>query len=314
MLRFTVVLVVFSSAAWAAPVVAFCAPPELRKPLAAELIKQGKEPLDLSELDSLLFGPEGAAAAVTAGKPFELQPLLPSELRDDFAKGLAGCRARTGKDKASKRACADQLVSAVWERHLARLRPERVLELEPMPIIDATSVAVASYKPDDSVIGSAVWPDSTPSSLSEIVSAAIHDELTAVAGRANSQTLPEKVPLPPADLRQGAPLSLKAELPPERCKLPAKLELKPASVPLAVTMASLWESSVVGQVKPNEKPLKCALAITKGSLTFTCDGLLSQQDLFAGTPFGDAALQAAFARRFVERAMHTWCANEAATR
>ncbi|MDP3151950.1 MAG: hypothetical protein Q8N23_04735 [Archangium sp.] len=314
MLRLSVVLAVVSSAAWAAPVVAFSAPPALRKPLAAELIKQGREPLDLSDLDQLLFGPDGAAAAVTAGKPFELEPRLPAALRGDFALGLAGCRARSSTDKAAKRACADQLVGALWERHLARLRPERVIELKLMPIIDATSVAVASYKPGDSVIGSAMWPDSTRASLQEIVSAAIHDALIAVAGRANSQTLPEKVPLPPADLRQGAPQILKAEPPPERCKLPAKLALKPAGVPLSVTMVSLWEASVTGSVKPDEKPLQCALAITEGSLTFTCDGLLSEQDLFAGTPFGDAALQAAFARRFVERAMHTFCANEAATR
>lgn len=292
----------------AAPLVVICAPPELRKGLSAELTAQGRAVLDLSELDQALFGPEGAGALVAAGKPVALAASLPAELKEDFTKGLTGCRAREKQDAEARRACADQLVAAVWERHLARLRPERVIELKTMTMLGDGSVFVATYRPGEPVLSGLHWPDASAKSVTDMVRATLHEELPGIGVRQNSSVLPVKQPLPAAELSQGAPQRLEAlSMPEERCLVPSKLSVSPASVPLAVTIASLWETTVRNNVKPKAAAPKCSLELKPRALVFHCGSELSEVELFEGTPLGDAAVQATLARRFVQLKLHASC-------
>lgn len=304
---------VFASVKAQAGTVGFCAPAGWRAGLAAELAAQGREPLDLSEIDEALFGPNGAEASINAGVAFRLDAALPRELREDFTKGLLGCRARGSRGRDAKRACTQHLVNAVWERHLARLKPELVIEIKPMTMIDAASVVAATYKPGDAVIARALC--ASPKEVNEIVSAALNGDVVETGGRSNIAELPEKTPPPPAQLRQGAPQSLEALEVPEGCSLPPKLMIDPPHLPLAITIGALWEATAAGHLKAKARSLQCSLELhgpktNPHALVLHCGSELATEELFVGTPFGDAKLQAALARRFVTLRMHAYCANE----
>lgn len=311
MLRSTIVVAVISLSSFPAQAltVGFCAPPDLREAIAAELVKQGREPLDLSELDDTLFGPQGIEARLREGKAVTLAKELPQELKDDFAQGLAGCRARAAQTKDAKAACAEHLVSALWERQLARLHPALVMEFKPMPLLEDGSVSQAVYSPGDATIGAATWPKGT--ALSQMISEGLLG-LGHVGARPNVAVLPEKTPLPPLSLRQGAPQTLTAlELQDQRCKLPARLEIEPANAPLAITMSRLWELSVKGHVNLAADAPKCSLKLEgkphPSTLVFHCRNSVTQQPLFVGSPFADPVLQATLARRLVAMTLHQQC-------
>jgi hypothetical protein len=309
MFRVTIILFLSWTASAQGKTVVFCAPPELRAAVSAELTAQGREPLDLSDLDNTLFGPGGAKGRVAAGKPVTLPATLPKELRADFAKGQAGCRGRGKQEPDDQAACAEHLVGAVWERHLARLHPERVIEIK----TEEGAVSMATYLPGDATIaGAMVHPDSPANLAKGLVHGALSGRLPGMGGRPSTNILPGPTPPPVADLSQGSPQSLTALEVPKGCMLPSELAVEPANAPLAVTVGTLWRATVAGHVKEGAEPGHCSLdlmgpAVHPSGLTFGCGSELFELGLFAGTQFGDATFQAALARVFVSQQVQARC-------
>ena len=309
MIRVSAVLFLSWTAAAQGKTVAFCAPSELRAAVSAELKAQGRTPLDLSDIDDALYGSDGAKERVGAGKEVTLPATLPKELRADFAKGLAGCRARGKQEPDAQAACAEHLVGAVWERHLGRLRPERVIEFK----MDEVAVQVATYLPGDAIIaGTMVRPGAPAKLAASLVPQALSGRLPGVGGRPSTNVLPGPTAPAPSDLSQGSPQSLAALAIPKGCTLPKELAVEPPNAPLAVTIGTLWQATVAGHVKEGAEPVHCTLnvegpTVRPSSLTISCGSELYDLGLFAGTQFGDATFQATLARVFVSNLVQARC-------
>lgn len=313
--RVSVVLsVVWSSLVFAqGGTVVLCAPPPLRAAFLAEITANGKTALDLSELDTALYGPDGAKLRLAAGKRVTLPTTLPKEVRADFAKGEATCRAREQQGADARLACAEHLVCAIWERHLERLGVERVIEAQAYPMVDG-AMDVVTYRPGEvTVAGGVTPPPWSPASLAkQLVPPALRGTLRVSGTRPSTRVLPGPKAPPVASLSQGAPQSLPAVGVPPECKLERGLVLEPASAPLAVTIANLWRTSLGSRLREGAEPLRCTLELEGGSqpdsLAFRCrESELTRMRLFGSTTFGDPTFQAAVARLLVATQLHFEC-------
>ena len=307
---------VFSSVALAQGAVVFAAPRHLRAEISAALKEKGKTPIDQSELDTAMYAPSmGAKDQVAAGKMVTLKASLPKEVRADFAAGQAACRARTDQSDDGRFACAQQLVDAVWERQLGRVRAELVLEFK----VDDLPLEIAVYRPGDATIsgggvllGEKVTPrDLVHWALEGLIS-------TAVGTRSMAVDLPtaSDPALPPASLTQGAPQSLPALEVPKGCRLPSELQVEPATVPLAITISTLWRATAATHLKQGAKPASCTLELggepaRSGAVIFTCGDELASLPLNATTKFGEKSYQAELAKIFVTGQVAAQCAAAA---
>jgi hypothetical protein len=306
----------FSSAALAQSVVVFAAPKQMRAEISAALKEKGKTPIDQSELDTAMYAPkDGAKYQVAAGKMVTLKASFPKEVRADFAAGQAACRARADQSAEGRLACAQQLVDAVWERQLDRVKAELVLEFR----VDEMLLELAMYHPGDATIsgGAALWEEKpTPR---QFVGYALEGAIQARVGtRSMSRDLPtatDPAP-PPASLSQGAPQSLSAIEVPNGCTLPSDLQVEPATVPLAITISTLWRATAATHAKQGAKPASCTLALggesaRPGAVNFTCGNELASLPLQATTRFGDKSYQAELAKMFVTGQVAAQCAAAA---
>lgn len=314
MVRGAVMLIggLLSSAALAQSSVVFSAPPALRAEINATLKEKGRTPIDLSELDAALYSPDGAKVRVASGKSVTLKASLPKEVKSDFAAGQAACRARVDQSEAARLACAQQLVDAVWERQLDRVRPELVIEFK----TDQGLLEMATYKPGDATITGGALPLEQKPKVRDFVIAALEFKNQVVGTRSISRELPsanDGAPAP-ANLSQGAPQSLTAIEVKKGCTLPSELVVEPANVPLAVTISTLWRATAAAHVKQGAKPAHCTLALggdsaQPGAVNFACGNELASLPLTATTKFGEKSYQAELAKMFVTGQVAAQCAT-----
>lgn len=317
MVRGAVMLIggLFSSVALAQGAIVFAAPKQMRAEISAALKEKGKTPIDQSELDTAMYAPkDGAKYQVAAGKMVTLKASFPKEVRADFAAGQAACRARADQSPESRLACAQQLVDSVWERQLDRVKAELVLEFT----TDEMLFEMAVYRPGDTTIsgGAAPWEEKpTPR---QFVGYALEGAIQARVGtRPMTRELPSATdPAPtPASLSQGAPQSLTAIEVPNGCSLPSDLQVEPATVPLAITITTLWRATAATHVKQGAKPASCTLALNgeprPSAVAFTCGAEAAFLPLQATTRFGDKSYQAELAKMFVTGQVAAQCAAAA---
>lgn len=310
------VVALSATASWADDVV-FCAPKDLREPLAAALKAKHRQPVDLSEVDDALFGTNvgpGAKALVAEGKPVTLPSTLPKEVRADFATGLAGCQAREDQSSGARQACAAHLVEAVWQRLLDRLRPEKVVELKALSKKGSTLLLeLAVYGPQDAIISGGTMKAKSETEAATRAAEAVERQPRPVGARPNISELPSKKPPPAASLDQGSPQVLAALRLPDGCRLPSKLVIEPAASPLAVTLASLWSATASPEhADPKAPELRCSLDLTgpaarPNGVVLSCGATLNELDIYPGTRFGDAGFQAMLARVFASNLAWSYC-------
>ncbi len=293
--------------------VVICAPERLRAPLLSEITAQGRVVIDLSDLEVAMYGKDGAKARVAAGRSVSLPASVPKEVRADFAKGQAACRAREKQGAEARLACAEHLVGAVWERHLDRLRVERVIEVQDDFAMEG-AVQMATYQPGDATIAGMVKPPAAhlKALAEQLVDDALGGPLPPAGSRPNTRILPGLTPPAPAALGQGSPQSLAALPMPKGCAIGRSLSIEPASAPLAVTMGTLWRATLGTHAREGAEPLLCTLELTGArerptAVNFTCGSELATVGLYAGTQFGDASFQAGLARLFVSSQLRSEC-------
>jgi hypothetical protein len=302
----------------------FSAPPEMRAFITEEILKQHSVPVDVSAIDDALFNsPNNVKERVTRGElDFEPPASLPAGVQQDLRDGLEGCRARLAKkqNEADAPQCAGELVQTVWQRHIQRTRPERILEFKPAETEGGSvSFMCATYRPKDSTL-SVLGPrgKTLEPLVRKAVVAMLTKKLEPNGVRPTSDLLPGGLPPPNADLSDGIVQTLAALELPAGCRLPA-LTIGPEGAPLAKTIAALWLATA-GPKPAAGNPVACALSLDgepgarPSGLTFACRSSLLQMELFPGTHFADPEFQADVARALVRDQIAAFCPRKAIRR
>jgi|GEM_PF-3357961 len=306
-----VVLAVFAAGTASAGEVFFTAPAELRPAIVEEIQRLNHAATDVSAIDDALFnGADSVKARIARGAlKFEPPAALPEPMKADLKVGLAACRAR-GKSAATD--CGAELAQTVWQRHLERTRPLRVLEFrKPEKWKTGIQFECATYKPGEATV-SVLRPhgEGLDRLVRKATVAMLTRELAANGGRPNSSVLPGELPPPMADLTQGVMQSLAPLKVPAGCEVEG-LKVMPQNAPLARTMEALWASSRKGHEATGERECTLMLDGPQGeratSLTFHCGSSLLSQEIFAGSAFGSGSFQADMARAFLQIEINDSC-------
>jgi hypothetical protein len=133
---------------------------ELKEAVTAAAMKEGGKVVDATVLFVALFGAikeggaGGARAKVGPGDfSVKLPQTVPSEALADFDRGLSACKKKW-KKPLSNEPCAQELVNAVWQRHLLRVGADLVLLLSPMTVSGAVGAEATVYAPASTSVSS----------------------------------------------------------------------------------------------------------------------------------------------------------------
>jgi hypothetical protein len=153
---------------------------ELREAVTAAVTKAGGKVVDGTPLFVELFGEHvsgqggagGARGKVGPGDfSVKLAEGLPAEAVADFGHGLAACKKKWNKKPGANEPCAEQLVQAVWQRHLVRTAADLVLVLRSLPGTKGTQAGAekAVYAPSSTSIDSSVISSGDFESLAALI-------------------------------------------------------------------------------------------------------------------------------------------------
>ena len=316
-LEWALVPVVLAASAFGSDIV-FSAPPELRAAIREEIVALHYAAIDASAIDDALFNEKNNVKDRASRGDYGFKPAatLPPEVQADLRSGLAGCRARTAREKSEdiKQACGEELAETVWQRYIERVRPERVIEFKkPMKIKDGFGLECATYRPTENTVAvlSPQGPALDPL-LRKAVGIMLTKKLEPNGARPTSDILPEEVPPPIAELSQGVAQVLAPLKVPAGCQLPA-LTIGPDTAPIARTMNALWAATLVGHSSTAE-PIACSIGLDAApgerptQLGLSCMSTFTSAEIFAGTRFGDSAFQAEMARALLRNKIEMECA------
>ena len=199
----------------------------------------------------------------------------PTELSDDWQKGISACKTRAGKPPYGLRnkvafLCGSELSQALWQRWLDFEQPDVVIVVEagvsPKKI---GWVKAQAYGHRESVSRNLEAPNVPPRQLAKRTAALVRSLLK---GKGSPMPRPMSRALPQPgftggmteELKQGKALELDAVALPEGCQrlLPA-LKITPESAPLAKTITSQWNKTVAGKQHQGQV-LNCQLALIVG--------------------------------------------------
>lgn len=285
--------------------VRFIAPAPLRDAVKSALEEKKIEAIDDSLLDDALFtDPSKAADALAKGT-------FPPELSSDFLAGAKACAERPKSKSSSLERCQRQLVRAVWQRHLNRTQPARVLELRPpVETSDGWMLECATYAPADHwVLAANVLGETPADAAKKAVTRLLIDKRGEKGTRPNSSVLPTRATPKDPSLAVG-----RAQLLPgfqvSDCAL-RPLDVTPRDAPLAQSLRNAWNASGVSSKAPQ---LKCRFELSgepgraPETLTLNCGTFLSALPVFEGGPdFADDAFQAELVRAFGAELIRETC-------
>jgi hypothetical protein len=287
-----------SFSAYAGGVVVFSAPsPEMRASAKAALEAANYTALDGSDIDHALFD----------GKPKLTAPGIPAEVRDEFQKGEATCKAR--KQAALLPDCLRGLSQVVWQRWLERVGAQRVVEFRAPESEGGKLVsACATYQPKDAFISGGAVAGKTAAELGAKVVKIIDGASKLTRGvRPNSNLLPGAEPLRLPDLDDGVEQDLSPLASP--CKA-RPIRVGPSNAPLAKTISLLYRASNPQPVGPEQR---CTLSFSEAAGRFpsavvlSCDSSVATYPLYASQNFASPDFQADVARELTSMALAQQC-------
>ena len=289
----------------AKPTVIFIAPAPLRAQVRAALVKLGKTPIDASPIDVAMYGDDAHPSPLQHGElDAPPPPELPADVAADWTLGLAHCRAWPNASATAKKSCGRAVAEAAWQRHIEKLKPQRLIELK----LHGHYVQAVSYAVHDRLIpivsGSIDDAHTLPARL--IPGLLDPVKLPINGNRPNSDRLPGVVPPTAVDLDALPAPPVRPIAMPASCKGPLPLLRVVGPKGMAKAAERFWAASAGERMDPKRGSMTCELAFLPDSparraggepflnASLNCDAAsLNEMQLFPSDDLTDPSLQAA---------------------